>query len=209
MTKTVYTRGELIRRVARALSGSGLTYAIGGATAMGAAGYRRSTRDVDVFVFERDLNALMHRLHTFGGLDTFAVMEPSHYAAKIPGDPDPERRVDVLVPFSEPELSAIEFPNQWRKKRPLHVFQPTLLALTKFYAYDDSKDVRHANDLQAMYKRGLFDVVAARGMIQSVDPGRVRAYDKLIRSFQAQAQAARRPARPRPTRRFPRQTGGT
>lgn len=161
---------------------------------MAAHGYRRSTRDVDVFVLERSLPALLRVLRSVG-LEVFAVHEPDHYAAKVPGDPDPERRIDVLVPYAEPELSAIEFPASFKIRGTIRVFDAGLLALSKFYAWDDSRDPRHAYDLHAMFRRGMFDPRRARLMLASVDPGRVEDYDGLIRAFSA---PARRPARPRP-----------
>ncbi|MBI4577398.1 MAG: nucleotidyl transferase AbiEii/AbiGii toxin family protein [Planctomycetes bacterium] len=193
-SKRGFTRSELLRRLESALRlAPDIQYAIGGATALAVHGYRRFTRDVDVFVLERDLNTLMRALRTVG-LDVFAISEPSQYGAKLPGDPDPERRIDVLVPNSEPELSAVEYAVESRRFR---VFSPNLLAMAKFYALDDSADPRHAYDLLAMYRRGMFDPAAVQGMIASIDPERVEAYEGLIRSFTTVGTGKTRKARPR------------
>ena len=188
----------MLNRLRRAVQGKRITYAVGGATALAAHGYRRNTRDVDVLVIEKDLPKILRALRGVG-LDVFAVFEPSHFAAKLPGDPDPERRIDVLVPYSEPELSAIEFPV---KKRKLRMFDSDLLALSKFYALDDSKDPRHGYDLHAMFRRGMFDPRKVRMMLGSVDPERLPAFDELIRLFSAPTQGG--PKRRRPEGRIPR-----
>lgn len=192
-----YSREALIKLLKKAVAAapSGLQYAIGGATALEEHGYKRFTQDVDVFVLDEHLNPLMRALSGVG-LHVFAIQEPSHYAAKIPGDPDPERRIDVLVPYAEPELSAIE--RAFVGKEGLRVFDANLLAMVKFYAYDDSGDVRHAFDLAAMHRRGIFDPSLVRAMMESVDPERVGRYDMLIHSFRAKG----RPG-PRPSKRLP------
>lgn len=192
-----YSRAALIERFKKALvfAPLRLQYAVGGATALAEHGFKRFTADVDVFVLEAGLNPLMQAFRKVG-LEVFAIAEPSHYAAKLPGDPDPERRLDVLVPHSEPELSAVEYPMMGSDD--FKVFTPDLLALVKFYAYDDSADVRHAFDLAAMHRRGMFDPALVRGMLVSVDPERAKNYDKLIRMFGAH----RRP-KSRPTKRIP------
>ena len=192
-----YSREALIKLLKKAVAAApaGLQYAIGGATALEEHGYKRYTQDVDVFVLDQHLNSLM-RVLTGVGLQVFAIQEPSHYAAKIPGDPEPERRIDVRVAYSEPELSAVE--HAFIGKEGLRVFDANLLAMVKFYAYDDSGDVRHAFDLVAMHRRGMFDVNLVRSMMEAVDPERVEKYDTLIKSFQASG----RPG-PRPSKRLP------
>lgn len=192
-----YSREALIKLLKKAIAAApaGLQYAIGGATALEEHGYKRYTQDVDVFVLDQHLNPLMKVLSGVG-LQVFAIQEPSHYAAKIPGDPEPERRIDVLVPYSEPELSAVE--HAFVGKGGLRVFDANLLAMVKFYAYDDSGDVRHAFDIAAMYRRGMFDASLVRSMMEAIDPERVEKYDALIKSFQASG----RPG-PRPSKRLP------
>lgn len=196
--RTRFSRAELLAKLGEGLRlAPDVPYAIGGATAMAFHGYRRFTRDVDVFVLEEGLNPLMRALRAVG-LEVFAISEPSHYAAKLRGDPDPERRIDVLIPSGEPELSAVEHAVTGGRFR---VFPPNLLAMAKFYALDDGGDPRHAFDLLAMYRRGMFDPEAVRAMIESIDPERLGAYVELIRSFVAAGRE--RPKRARPTKRLP------
>lgn len=175
-----FDREELLRRLARAVKGRQIAYAIGGATAMAAHGYERQTRDVDVFTTDLSIHELLRALK-MAGLDIYPVMEPSHYVARLPGDPEFERRIDVLVTWSEPELSGVEHA-QPVGPHGLNVFSANLLALSKFYAWDESGADRHAQDLLSMRARGLFDLDVAREMLTSVDPERLSAWDKLFRA---------------------------
>ena len=175
-----FTRRELLKRLRTAIKPyEDISYAIGGSTAMAAHGYSRFTNDIDVFILEEHLNLFMRALRAVD-LDLFAISEPSHYAAKLPGDPNPERRIDILVPFGEPELSAIEYPVlRWGFK----IFAPDLLAMSKFYSFDDSGDPKHAFDLLAMYRHGIFDPKTVKEMIYSIDPERIDSWDRLLQSF--------------------------
>lgn len=195
---TEYSRSELLRRLEQGVGNlPDLAYAICGSTAMAAQGYRRETDDVDLFVLAEALNTLMCRLQE-QDLEVFAIAEPSHFAAKLPGDPDPDRRIDVLVPYSEPELTAVEYPVYIGA---LRYVRPVMLAMAKFYAYEDSNDMRQAADVQAMYRRGMFDASVVRDMIQAVDPERLEAWDRMVAAFTAHG---RRRGAKRPSGRLPR-----
>lgn len=180
-----FTRERLIDLLIEALDllPEDAMYAIGGAEAMAEHGYSRFTEDVDVFVMPENRREILRGLRDVG-LEIYRIHGLSHWGAKIPGDPDPNRRIDVLVPHSEPELSAVEFAvatgdRGWR------VMPPNLLAMVKFYAYDDSADIRHAHDLASMYHHAIFDPIPIRKMIAHVDPDRIDAWDSLMEAFQA------------------------
>src|SRR5690606_24848403 len=103
------------------------------------------------------------------GLETVTVFEPFHYAARLPDDPDWTRRVDVLAPGDDPELSAIfeatpveRYGHRWR------FFPFYLLAVAKFGALRESGDPRHAGDLFALYRRGIFDAGQARWAVARI-----------------------------------------
>src|SRR5271157_3543045 len=85
-------------------------YAIGGALAMGAHGYRRHTDDVDAYVVYEDrgdwIRALRER-----GLTVTPLFTGVHYVAYLPEHNDPEIRIDLLVPAEDPDLSAVEVPD--------------------------------------------------------------------------------------------------
>lgn len=189
-----HTRRELIERLKTALATlPDGQYALGGATAMDLLGYHRSTKDVDVFTLESFAQPLLRALRV-AGLNIYAIFEPVHYAASLPGDPDPERRIDVLVPAEEPELSGIEFAIQLRKYGFLwRVFSHDLMAATKFFAARRSGDVRHHLDFIAMYRRGLFDPAKVRWMVEYLDVEELLPFDALVASAYAQTPRPRKP----------------
>ena len=184
MTMPARPKAELRRRLARALDIAGdLAYAIGGADAMAAHGYVRATRDIDIFTVEEHVAKLLHALRQ-AGLEVSVVQEPSHFAARLPRDPVFERRIDVLVTWGEPELSAVEYAVTLRRfGREWRFFPVDLLAFAKFEAYVDSGDPRHALDLLAMIRRGLFSVPQVRAALASVFPDEVARWDETIASF--------------------------
>lgn len=202
--ETEHTRAELHRLLQAAVAGlpPDTQYAIGGAVAMAELGYRRETQDINVFVLAEHLNAFMRALSA-AGLQTYAIQEPSHYAAKLRGDPDPERRLDMQVPYGEPEFSAVEY--AYTGKDGLRYMGGDLLAMVKFYAYDDSRDYRHAGDLAAMYRRGLFVPGEVRAMIEAVDPERLEKYNAVIQAI-LEVGAGQRKRRPQ--KRLPPPEGG-
>jgi len=169
------------------------SYAIGGALAMEAHGYSRSTKDVDLFVLHEDAHAVLRALR-MKGMTVTPVFAPHHYVATIPGTTDIERRIDVLVPSGEPELSAIE----WAESKPLFgknvlVFPVNLLAVAKGYSTRPEDET----DLAAMLARGMFYPQEVSAIIATVDPDGAEQFDKLIGRIQKQ-----RERRPKPTRRL-------
>lgn len=175
---------ELLAIIQTQIDPLDLQYAIGGALAMAAHGYSRST-DVDLFVLEhtpRDRFVALQALRG-AGLLVSAVATPFHYIAVDPTHVDPDVRIDVFFPASEPDLSGIE----GATRKPIYhggfafkIYDVNLLALAKFYQDQDEADY----DLRAMYTRGLFDPKVARMMIASMgDDEDLEDWDRLVATF--------------------------
>jgi len=188
---------SLLRRAIGAgnRAGESFPYAIGGAMAMAAHGYERTTKDVDVYVAHGDHHAFLRALRD-SGMTVIPIFEPHHYAAYVPGTTDQERRIDVLVPSGEPELSAIE----WAEEKELFgvsvpVFPLDLLVFAKAYS-SRSKD---EHDIASMLGRGMFDPANVAAIIQSVDKEGAAEFRALIKRI-----TAPKKARTKPTKRIPR-----
>jgi hypothetical protein len=186
---------ELLDLVVVAIPPLGVPYAIGGGLAVCALGYMRHTKDVDLFVRPAEAPQVVAALRRVG-LVVVPVMEPLHYIATLPGHrDDPEVRIAVLMPYDEPEATAIEQPCPARLVgHDLDIFQPLLLAAAKFYANREEDDL----DLAQLFGLGLVDPARVRAIIASFDPGSVQAFDAKVREI-----LAPRHPRPRPPRRPP------
>ena len=103
---------SLLELVAETIDTLGVDYAVGGAVAMAAYGYRRNTSDVNLFAHEDDQPRILRALRAGGATEIEEVFRPFHYVARNPEHDNPEIRIDVLFPASDPELSAIEFPER-------------------------------------------------------------------------------------------------
>ena len=186
---------ELLEVVHETVDPLGVEYAIGGALAMAAAGYARHTKDVDLFVVEKDRFKVLRALRR-AGLDVISVFEPHHYAAYLPGHHDDlEVRIDVMVPADEPDLSAIEYPERKALTKGGHEFNvviPDLLAVMKYHS-DREKD---EDDFRAMYRHATFDPEQVRAIVvylageEDADEAG-REWDKLIASFQRRKMTSR------------------
>lgn len=178
----------LIARLRAAVACAPVRYAVVGATAMAVHGYKRYTADVDIVVLEEDLNALTCAMRQ-AKLQVYEIAEPYHYAAKLPGDVDPERRIDILVPAGPPETTAA-IRAVIDSTLGLKVAAPHQLALMKFIAYDDDpRGVKHLADLVAMYRRGIFSALTVREVLTVIEPVRVAAWDALVKSWHARPKA--------------------
>ena len=157
---------ELLRLVAEAMEGDAeLDYAIGGALAMRAHGYKRHTDDVDLFAQEKDRAAVLRALREVG-LNVTPIFSPHHYIATVPGETDPDSRIDVMFPSAEPDLSAVEFPDEARLADiKVMVWPMPLIVIAKFYS-DRPQD---RLDLAALLDRGLFDPKHVASMIEVLD----------------------------------------
>lgn len=181
----------MLQRATAALDALNVPYGIGGALAMRAHGYSRETTDVDVFALDESRGPIIRALRSHE-LTVAPVFQPFHYVAYDPVYGDPEIRIDMLFPASEPELSGIEYAE--RKMIAginTRVFPVNLLVASKFYS-DRDEDHR---DIGAMLHRGIFDPSEVERLIASVDP-------EGAADFHAEVAAALRPrpVRKRPTR---------
>lgn len=193
------TVAELLAIAIGAASAADAKYAIGGALAMQAHGYKRSTDDVDLYVTEADVYRVLFRLKLYG-MKVMPVFAPHHYVAHPPGSTDPEKRIDVMVPAGEPELSAIEWADTGRIFGiDAEVFPIDLLVFAKAYS-DRPED---AQDLAAMLHRGMFDPEAVRRLIASVDRQGAKDFEELMVRL-----TTKKAARKKPTKRLPKRSKG-
>ena len=186
---------ELLAKIARAQKDPVLkdaAWAIGGAMGMMAHGVRRFTNDIDIFVEPERRHDMIRALRTTG-LTVSPVFAPHHYVAMLPKHNDPEIRIDVLAPASDPEESAA----QMAVKRPIDkwsfpVFTPEFLVLAKFY----SDQPGALGDIALMLDAGIVDqgeAVRLLLMMSKRDAGVLKLLFKRL--------AEPRVARPRPKRR--------
>jgi len=139
----------------------GRPYAIGGALAMGAHGYRRNTDDVDAFVNHVDRIEWLRALRR-QGLTVAPLFAGVHYIAYLPEHDDPEIRIDLLVPAEDPDLSAIEAPDSATiADRPAEIWPVDLLVIAK---YRSTRPEDNA-DVGKMFERGLFDPKSVRSIM--------------------------------------------
>lgn len=179
---------RLLKMAVTALDELQVDYAIGGAMAMAAHDYIRETRDVDVFALEEDQDRIAFALRRMG-LRVVPVAAPYHLAAYLPNERDPERRIDLLFPAGDPELSAIELPDRRTIEGvAANVFPLSLLVIAKFYANRPKDDL----DIEHMLTRGLFDPAEVHRILLGFDEDGARGFVKLIRKLR------QRGHRPRP-----------
>ncbi len=139
----------------------GRPYAIGGAVAMGAHGYWRNTDDVDAFVAYEDRVDWVRALRA-QGLTVTPLFAGVHYVALLPEHNDPEKRIDLLVPAEDPDLSAVEVPDSMAiEGRQAEVWPIDLLVIAKFR----STRIEDRADVEKMFERGLFDPESVRSIM--------------------------------------------
>jgi hypothetical protein len=142
-----------------------LPYAIGGALAMGAHGYRRHTDDIDAYVEHKYRGRWIRTLREHG-LTVAPLFGGVHYVAQFPDENDPEIRIDLLVPADDPDLSAIEVPDASQiAGRPVEIWPLELLVVSKFQS---TREKDH-EDVDAMSERGLFDPKAVHRILLHMD----------------------------------------
>jgi hypothetical protein len=182
---------DLLRAAVEAGSASG-AYAIGGAVAMAAHGYARYTSDVDLFVDE-DSRAKVLRALRAQGLSVEPVFEGIHYVARRPGALDPELRIDVLVPYDDPDWSAVAAPDEATiSGLTFSVFPPELLVLSKFYGVDNPQ---YLADIFKMHHRGAFNATLARRYLSEMDPDKVPEWDAMIVDLDRPRAPSKKPRR--------------
>jgi len=166
---------EILQALLEAASKARRPYAIGGAIAMAASGYRRHTEDVDVFILNRDRLAWMEALRS-AGLKVEPVFMGHHYVA---WHPKGGVRLDVLVVDEQLEVSAIKHPEIVKLgDLSFHAFGPVTLAAMKFIASENVPS--YLSDVYAMLERGMFDRNLVRQIVARVEPEALSRYDRLI-----------------------------
>lgn len=181
---------EMFQRFAVSVAQSGVPYAIGGAVAMAAYGYKRYTADLDVFAMEENRNEIMQALRK-QGFAVEKVMAPFHYMAHLPGA-EPGTRIDLLFPAADPDWSAVSFPEEAViEGRTVNVFPIELLVASKFY----SNQAKDENDITSLYEIGAFDPEDVRVIIANYDQETAVEFEKFIASI-----GKPRAPRVRPTR---------
>src|SRR3972149_7199740 len=145
-------------------------YAIGGAVGMATYGYARQTSDVDLFIDDSARMAVLRALKRRGFRVT-PIFDGLHYTAQWPDEKDPEARIDILVPFDDPDWSAVAAPDQAiMEGLAFQVFPPELLVLSKFYGVDNPQ---YLADIYKMLHRAAFDPILARKYLVEMDPEKV------------------------------------
>lgn len=151
-------------------------WAVGGAFAMGAHGYTRATRDIDLFIGDDVREDLLAALRA-RGVAVEEVVEDIHYAA-IPDRRDPEERVDLLFPSSEPDVSAL------MAARPAKVLDRQVPVWPLHYIVANkllSERDKDAQDLGELRKRGLIDAPRVLEVLQEMrEPAAIRRLARLV-----------------------------
>lgn len=127
-------------------------WAVGGALAMAAHGYTRETHDIDVFIAPEQRDQVLTGLEK-QRISVVTLAEDYHYILQ-PKQAGPEERVDLLFPYSEPDVSALAVPDYGDingKRRP--VWPLSLIVVQKLMG-EREKD---AHDLVALKARGMID----------------------------------------------------
>lgn len=175
---------------------------IGGATAMAAGGYARHTQDVDIFLRPRGYSNFdeTHEESALGRVlaafeeDGFLTRELKkfHWIARMPGDPDGTRRVDILTP--EGECVDQDTITRWagtfdqRDESPLRglpVFSLPAVARQKLLAWDDDpldRGQRHGRDVAEMLRTGALTKPQLATELQG-DPGEHAALRRFVASW--------------------------
>ncbi len=143
----------MLRTVLEVAADTGLPYAIGGALAMGAHGYRRHTDDVDTFVMYDDRVEWI-RAFRARGLVVVTRFAGVQYKVTLPGAKEDEACIDLLVPAEDPDLSAVEAPEEGKiGGYPAEIWPLDLLVIAKFRSARD----KDRGDFKELYERGMFD----------------------------------------------------
>lgn len=200
MTKIYKTKAlpshvqQLLNVVTRVIPPLGVSYAVGGAIALGLHGYRRHTDDVDLFVSSEHCSEALHALRA-AGMSVSDVSSPTHYFAKFPQETDPDIRIDVLVPFGDPEISAIEMPvTAQTEDTEFLIFSAEFLALSKYFS-GRADDLR---DLSKMDELGIVNLTEARRLLalmydEDAAEAQVKEFNEELRGLREKRSARHRP----------------
>lgn len=188
-----------IRRVAPLLEARGVVWAVGGGVAIGLHGVARATADVDIFVRDRDREALAlfrEQGASVGATSasSFVVYPPSSRRTHAATD-----RVDVVFATREPLRGAVE------RATPMplgSVEVPVLRAVDLCAAKLLSHGPHDAADAIALIEAGMVDVAQVRSVLAKVPrlPGSATAHARHHGDTSAARERLRRGARgsPRP-----------
>lgn len=170
-------------------------YAIGGAVGMAVYGYARQTSDVDLFIDDSARTAVLVALKRRGFRVT-PIFDGLHYVAQWPDEQDPDARIDVLVPFDDPDWSAVAAPDQAEMNGLVfQVFPAELLVLSKFYGVDNPQ---YLADIYKMFHRAAFNPSLARKYLAEMDPEKVPEWDTMIAGIERPRVQSQKPKRRKP-----------
>jgi hypothetical protein len=170
--------------IAQALEEAGISYALGGALALGAHGVPRGTLDVDVNVFcqEHEIPRIIERLRALGiELDTQAALARAHRDGMFVGR-WADMRIDVFVP-------SIPFSREAEKTR-VRLVDPAgqaayfltaeSIAVFKLLFFRP-KDIADLERLHAVQGPDLDRDYVRRWMVEMMgaDDERVRTWDRI------------------------------
>lgn len=188
------TTKRLIQESVSVLRGLGVDYCIGGAVAMAAYGYLRATRDVDVFVRHTDMPKIRNAFQSAN----YVVREKAEdlqYLA-IPDWITPAQKkaekicLDILCPGGDPELSAVEAPEQFEwDGRAVEIMPVELLVISKFQAFVDGHQ-RQGGDVQEMFRCGAFRIGTVSHIIKLMNDS------ELLQQWNTFAGLISKPAKP-------------
>lgn len=165
---------DTLAAAVRALEHACEPFAVGGAVAMYAGGYARTTSDVDIFVLG-DLREQARKDQQYGTVGAilralqragFAVrkVDDSQYHAQLPRWSGTKIRLDILVAWSVPETLAIQRPTLRRiGSVDFPAFSLGEITASKI-TVDPESDVwfKSKQDIGAMVRAGLVDLEAVR-----------------------------------------------
>jgi hypothetical protein len=185
-----------VRRVLKAMEGSGAPYCVVGATALAVRGLPRMTRDLDLVVMIDDASRAIEALHS-------AKLRPETPVG-TPEDPEPmivfvdpitRVEVDLLIAAGDPEATVCE------EARPATVFGTrarvaSLEHLLLLYLY--SNQPKHLGDFASIVVSGRADLGAAERTLAAIHPEMLGEWRRRVRAAQEPAPP---PPRPAPRRR--------
>lgn len=174
----------LVRRCARHLDKLEADWAVGGATAMGAHGYVRQTRDVDLFIADDCRADLLAALKGDGYL-VDDVMPPVHYVVTPLKAADPESRVDLLFPALGIEtlglMAARRVSIAGMKLPVMPLAHLVALKLQTDPLFDRDRYDKDLQDLRELRARGYIDSRKVEELLEDVrDKAAVRRLHDLL-----------------------------
>jgi hypothetical protein len=187
---------KTVRRVLKAMEGSGVPYCVVGATALAVRGLPRMTRDLDLVVMiddgERAIEALRGaglRAETPVGSTT----DPEPMVVFV--DPATKVEVDLLVAAGEPEATVCE---EAPRTTVFGVLGPvaTLEHLLLLYLY--SNQPKHLGDFAAIVTSTRADLAQVERKLELIHPEMLGEWRKRVREAQ---EPPPRPPRPASSRR--------